>query len=141
MGCVSSLGPGLAMVQSGRRVVMIDGDGAMLMRLGQTATNGHYRLPNLVHVLLDNSAHDSTGGQATVSDTADLGRVAWACGYPRIVRVGAFDELNAVLQQNENGPTFIHVKTKVRSDRRLPRPEMSPIEMTERFRRWIRDTS
>ena len=85
----SSLGLGLACVRPERRVVVLDGDGAALMRLGALATIGAERPPNLVHVLLDNEAHDSTGGQPTVASRCDLGAVARACGYPRVLRAGS----------------------------------------------------
>ena len=141
MGCVSSLGLGLARVQAGRRVVVIDGDGAMLMRMGAVATIGHYEPPNLVHILLDNAAHDSTGGQSTVSDTVDLARIAWACAYKKVLRATRLDELHAALRLNVDGPLFIHVRTKVRANRKLPRPEMTAMEMAARFRNWIKETS
>ena len=67
MGCASSLALGLALARPDLRVVVLDGDGAALMRMGNFATIGAYPAANLVHVLLDNEAHDSTGAQATVS--------------------------------------------------------------------------
>ena len=93
MGCASSFGLGLAIAQPQRRVVVLDGDGAALMRLGALATLGYERPDNLIHVLLDNEVHDSTGGQETVSHSVDLAGVAaatssavWArttVGYPQ----------------------------------------------------------
>jgi phosphonopyruvate decarboxylase len=67
MGCVVPLALGLALARPDLRVVALDGDGAALMRMGAFATVGAYGPPNLRHLLLDNGAHDSTGGQATVS--------------------------------------------------------------------------
>src|SRR6202453_3422175 len=67
MGCVSPLALGLALARPDLRVVALDGDGAALMRMGVFATVGAYGPSNLQHLLLDNGAHDSTGGQATVS--------------------------------------------------------------------------
>ena len=65
MGCASSLGLGLALSQPDRRVYVLDGDGALLMRMGTLATIGYQRPENLVHILLDNHCHESTGGQST----------------------------------------------------------------------------
>ena len=76
MGCASSIGLGLAWARPDRRVVVLDGDGAMLMRLGALATLAYEQPKNLVHVLLDNEAHESTGGQSTVSHSMDLAGVA-----------------------------------------------------------------
>ena len=64
-----------------RPVVVLDGDGAALMKLGNLATIGSRAPANLVHVVLDNGVHDSTGGQATVSANVDFAAVALACGY------------------------------------------------------------
>jgi phosphonopyruvate decarboxylase len=141
MGCASSVGLGLALSEPGRRVVVLDGDGAALMRLGAMATVGHCRPPNLVHLLLDNESHESTGGQATVSASADLARVAGACGYPRVVRASSAEEVAAALDGAADGLTFIHVKTGVAAPEDLPRPVVTPRQVAQRFRAWLRETS
>src|SRR5262245_42565326 len=141
MGCASSVGLGLALAQPRRRVVVLDGDGAALMRLGALATIGHQRPPNLVHVLLDNERHESTGGQATVSHTADLAAVAAACGYPRVVRAGTADEAAAALAAAGGELTFVHVKTRPEAAQDLPRPDVPPWRAAERFRDWLRLTA
>src|SRR6185295_3149862 len=97
MGCASSLGLGLALAQPERRIFVVDGDGAALMRLGALATIGRLRPRNLVHVLLDNERHESTGGQATVADSTDLALVAHACGYPAVHRAAALGDLDLIL--------------------------------------------
>jgi phosphonopyruvate decarboxylase len=139
MGCVSSLGIGLALVQPRRRVIVLDGDGAMLMHMGALAAIAQEGPANLVHVLLDNGVHDSTGGQ-TVSSVADLAEVAAACGYPRVLRVSGTDELRSVLRRREPRLTFVHVKTRPRASRKLPRPEIGPAEVAERFRHWLKES-
>jgi phosphonopyruvate decarboxylase len=140
MGCASSLGLGLALAQPRRRVVVLDGDGAFLMHMGAAAVLGHERPRNLVHVLLDNGVHDSTGGQATVSTTADLAAVARACGYPRVLRATGAAALEAALRDGEEVLTFIHLRTRPRTNRKLPRPELTPAETAERFRHWLLET-
>jgi phosphonopyruvate decarboxylase len=139
MGCVSSLGLGLALGQPRRRVIVLDGDGAMLMHMGALAAIAREGPANLVHVLLDNGVHDSTGGQS-VSSVANLAEVAAACGYPRVLRVSGTDDLHALLCRREPGLTFVHVKTKPRASRKLPRPEIGPAEVAERFRHWLKET-
>ena len=134
MGCAVSLGLGVALVQPERKVVVLDGDGAVLMRMGALAVVGQQRAENLVHVVLDNGVHDSTGGQATVSPFVDLPAVAAACGYRRVVRVDGLDELGDALRDAAPGPTFVHVRTHPRQDRKLPRPTLTPAEVADRFR-------
>jgi phosphonopyruvate decarboxylase len=141
MGCASSLGLGLALCQPRRRVIVLDGDGSALMRLGALATIGHERPTNLVHVLLDNGAHESTGGQATVSATADLAGVARTCGYPRVLGAGSPDEVACALASDESGPTFVHVRTRSDPGQKLPRPTTTPAQVAERFRTWLRQTA
>jgi phosphonopyruvate decarboxylase len=138
MGCVSSLGLGLAMAQPSRRVVVLDGDGSVLMRMGSLATIGYQCPSNLIHIVLDNGVHESTGGQVTASPTLDLAAVASACHYPRVVRAIELRDLRSVLQDDGDGLTFVHIKTKPRSHRNLPRPSARPDEVAERLRRWLK---
>jgi phosphonopyruvate decarboxylase len=137
MGCASSLALGLCIARPERRVVVIDGDGAALMRLGALATIGYERPTNLVHVLLDNEAHDSTGAQSTVAHTADLAFVAAACGYPRVVRARNDEELAAAVAGDEPLLTFVHMKTVPGSPHDLPRPTVRPAEVARRLRRFV----
>ncbi len=137
MGCVSSLALGLALARPERRVVALDGDGAFLMRMGAVAAVGHARPANLVHVLLDNGVHDSTGAQATVAASVDPAGVARACGYRRVVCAADGDELEAVLREAREGPTFVHVRTLPRAERRLPRPAVAPDAVARRLRAWL----
>lgn len=137
MGCASSFGLGLASVRPERRVVVLDGDGALLMRMGALASLGFERPRNLVHVVLDNGVHDSTGSQATVSPFLDIPAIAAACGYPRVVRVDALEELGDVLRQEDDVLTLAHVCTHPRADRKLPRPTLGPRQVADRFREWL----
>lgn len=136
MGCASSVALGLACVRPERRVVVLDGDGAALMRLGAFATIGAERPPNLLHVLLDNEAHDSTGGQPTVADGCDLGAVARAAGYPRVVRAADAAEIADAVAAAADGPTFVHVKVAPGGDV-PPRPATGPIDAVARLRQWL----
>jgi phosphonopyruvate decarboxylase len=140
MGCVSSLGLGLAMAQPHRRIVVIDGDGSVLMRMGALTTLGYQRPANLLHIVLDNGVHDSTGGQSTVSSAVDFVQVARGCGYPIALRAETLDDLEHVIRLGQSRLTFVHVLTKPRNDRKLPRPEMTPAEAAQRMRRWMGET-
>ena len=134
MGCVASLGLGLALAQPDRRIVVLDGDGAALMRLGALATIGCERPPRFVHVLLDNGIHESTGGQTTVSGSIDFPAIAAACGYPCIAAAGTPDELAALLRGQPNELTFIYAPTVPGVPDGLPRPTRTPPEIAARLR-------
>jgi phosphonopyruvate decarboxylase len=134
MGCASSLGLGLSLTRPDLQVVIVDGDGAALMRMGNLATVGTYGGPNLIHILLDNEAHDSTGAQATVSSNLSFAQVANACGYSLALagdELVLLDELFAAL--NRNGSRFAQIKIRAGAARELPRPQLTPPETKERL--------
>jgi phosphonopyruvate decarboxylase len=141
MGCVSSLGLGLATVRPDRRVIVLDGDGALLMRMGSLATNGYHIPANLVHLVLDNGCHDSTGSQRTVSSCVEMVQLASACGYPRSVRISTLEELSNLLNDGSSQLTFAHIKTRPRDNRKLPRPTISPADVARRFQGWLQSTA
>ncbi|MDH3977567.1 MAG: phosphonopyruvate decarboxylase [Gammaproteobacteria bacterium] len=137
MGCASSLGLGLAIAAPDRRVIVLDGDGAALMRLGALAMLGFERPKNLVHVLLDNGIHESTGGQTTLSGAVDFTAVAAACGYPAVTATGTPEGLATALEQAGDELTFIYAPTVPGVPEGLPRPTVTPAEVAQRLRRHI----
>jgi phosphonopyruvate decarboxylase len=137
MGCAASLGLGLAHARPDRRVIVIDGDGAALMRLGALATVGYERPSNLVHVLLDNGAHESTGGQATVSPSLDFCAIAAACGFPTVQRVNDPQVMTHLLTGSPEGPQFLHTPILPGIPEDLPRPAISPAEVARRFADYL----
>jgi phosphonopyruvate decarboxylase len=146
MGCASTFGLGLAWARPDVRVVVLDGDGAALMRMGALATLGYERPKNLLHIMLDNSAHESTGGQSTVTHSIDLAQIARACGYPRVLRATSLDVVQdamtrfAIPDEGRNPPnelTFVHVKTKQGVPKDLPRPKVTPRQVAARLREWL----
>lgn len=134
MGCAASLALGLALAQPKRRIVAIDGDGALLMRLGALTTIGAERPGNLVHLLLDNGLHESTGGQATASPTVDFCALAAASGYAATVAVAEPAALQAALSEQDPGLRFIHAPIVPGVSGRLPRPVISPPQVAARLR-------
>jgi phosphonopyruvate decarboxylase len=141
MGCASSMGLGVA-INTGHTVVVVDGDGAALMKLGSMATIGAHRPRNLVHVLLDNGVHDSTGGQPTVSSSVDFSTVANACGY---AEARSCDDLEGFAQAlagawRGEGPHFIHMRIAPGSIAKLGRPTLAPMTIARRFRDFLADT-
>jgi phosphonopyruvate decarboxylase len=139
LGCVSSLGLGLALTKNDWKIVVIDGDGSLLMRMGSLATNGYYSPSNMLHILLDNQAHDSTGGQSTVSHNVNFVEVAASCGYEKSVYVHDLNELEFQINnwKKTKGLTFLHMKISKGSDRKLGRPKVKPHEVKERLQRWL----
>ena len=139
MGCASSLGLGLALASPRHRIIVIDGDGAALMRLGAMTSIGYQRPGNLVHILLDNGAHESTGAQPTVSRSVDFCAIAAACGYEKVMCTGDPEALGAALDDETGKLTFIHVPVLPGIEGTLPRPSNGPVQVAERLRRFLRE--
>lgn len=139
MGCVSSLGLGLGLARPDLRLVVIDGDGSILMRMGAAAVVAAYAPPNLVHVLLDNNAHDSTGGQKTVSDNVDFIRFAESVGYGNGFYAHDADELTSLIQRgfDSGRPTFVYLQISGGTRENLGRPRTRPPEIRQRFSRFV----
>ncbi|MCG8547354.1 MAG: phosphonopyruvate decarboxylase [Alphaproteobacteria bacterium] len=138
MGCASAMGLGVALNVE-RPVIVIDGDGAALMKMGAFATVGAQAPRNLVHVVLDNGVHDSTGGQATVSPGVDFARVALACGYATGASCDDLDGFDAAISAalSGDGPHLIHARIKPGSIEKLGRPTVTPPEVARRFRDFL----
>ena len=137
MGCASSFGLGLAIAQPERRVIVADGDGAALMRLGAFSTVGAERPPNLVHVVLDNGRHESTGGQSTSSSSTDLAAVAAATGYPVVERVAETASLRRLLEREQSATVFVHAPIRSGTPDQLSRPAVTPPEVAARLRHLL----
>ncbi len=139
MGCVSSLGLGLALAKKDKAIIVIDGDGSLLMRMGSLATNGYYSPDNMLHILLDNNAHDSTGGQSTVSNTIHFVEIAAACGYVNSLYIHSLEELEASIRvwKQTKGLTFLYMKIAKGSSEQLGRPKIKPYEVKERLQTFI----
>jgi phosphonopyruvate decarboxylase len=139
MGCVSSLGLGLALARPEKKVIAIDGDGALLMRMGSLATNGFYRPPNLLHVVLDNRCHDSTGGQDTVSENVGFAAVASHAGYPAAIEAHDLGEFTTAVQTwlQAGGLTLLSLPIARGSRKALGRPGIKPVEAKERLMRYL----
>jgi len=138
MGTISSLGLGTAL-NCPRKVIAIEGDGALLMRMGNLATNGYYGPKNLLHLLIDNNMHDSTGGQFTVAGNVDFVTAAGACGYTRSLYVHNLAELEKEIRRWQADPvlTFLHIRAGRGTKENLGRPAVKPHEVKERLMRYI----
>ena len=137
MGCAVSLGLGIALAQPDRKVIVLDGDGAALMRLGAQSIVGYEQPANLVHVLLDNAIHESTGGQATVARSVNFAAIAAASGYRSIMSLSRPQAVAAAVCNTTTGPVFVHVPTLPGVPEDLPRPTVTPAEVAARLRNFL----
>lgn len=140
MGHSSSIALGVALNHSKQRVWCIDGDGAALMHMGAMATIGALSPDNLIHVLINNEAHESVGGQPTVANTIDFCAIAKGCGYPTVFQVFTLNEFEDILSDIKVVPglTFIEVKSAIGSRGDLGRPISTPIENKKAFMSYLR---
>lgn len=141
MGCAASLGLGMALTRRDLDIVVIDGDGSLLMRMGSLATNGYYSPHNMLHILLDNQTHDSTGGQSTVSHNIDFMEIAAFCGYTKSIYIHSLEELKTSIQEwkQSRGLTFLYMRISKGSQSQLGRPKIKPYEVKERLQIFIKN--
>ncbi|SDV49865.1 phosphonopyruvate decarboxylase [Chitinasiproducens palmae] len=138
MGCVTPLALGFALMRPDLRVVAVDGDGAALMRMGVFATLGSYGPRNLLHILLDNGVHDSTGGQHSVSPNVSFAGVAAACGYGEAREGSALSVVDALFAQTASaGCRFAGLNIRPGTPDGLPRPTVTPVQVRDRLQRHI----
>lgn len=135
MGTTAAIGLGVAFNRPERQVVILDGDGAVLMRMGSLVTVGYYQPPHYLHVVLDNASYDSTGGQQSVAPAVSFPSMAVAAGYRRAVTVYSLAALRDCWQEfrKEEGPSMLHVKVLKGADKNLGRPTWTPEEIRDRF--------
>lgn len=141
MGCALSIGLGIAQQKPEKKVIVLDGDGAVLMKMGTLATVGHYKPQNLIHIVLDNEVYDSTGGQPTVSATVDLDKVAFNSGCLTSVKVSTQKELEMSVKNalKMDGPHFILVKVLKGADKGLGRPKLTSLQIKNRFMKFLEE--
>lgn len=143
MGHSSSIALGIAINKPGTRIWCIDGDGAVLMHMGAMAVIGANKPKNLVHVVINNAAHETVGGMPTVAGNIDIPAIATACGYPKAVSVGNYEELDRALEEAKQGGELCLIEAKcalgARAD--LGRPTTTAIENKECFMEYLKQKS
>ena len=139
MGHSSSIALGVAINKPDRRIWCIDGDGAVLMHMGSMAVIGANKPGNLIHIVINNGAHETVGGMPTVAGQADLPAIARACGYPYAVSVDSFEQLDAELEaaKNRKELSFIEVKCSIGAREDLGRPTTTALENKENFMDYL----
>lgn len=128
MGYAKMIAYGIAQIQKGQRIICLDGDGAVLMHMGGMAIIGQHPVDNLIHICLDNEAHESVGGMPTGAAGIDYCKIAKDSGYSCVYKVDTKMELATVLKKikEKNELTFIQIKVSIGSRSDLGRPKESP---------------
>ncbi|MDO8509352.1 MAG: phosphonopyruvate decarboxylase [Nanoarchaeota archaeon] len=135
MGHSSMLALGIALLKPSRNIYCLDGDGSLIMHLGSLAIIGQKSPNNFKHVVFNNGAHDSVGGQPTAGLTVDVLGVAEACGYKEVIRAETKEEiLNGFSKlKKSEGPSLLEILIKKGSRKDLGRPTTPPIENKKDF--------
>jgi len=141
MGHSSSIAFGIALNKPDTNVWCIDGDGAALMHMGAMAVIGQTAPDNLIHIVINNGAHESVGGIPTAAGCIDLVKIAEGCGYKYIYRVSDYEELNTALEKVKNsaGLAFLEVKAAVGARSDLGRPARTPEENKKAFMVYLNE--
>ena len=139
MGHSSSIALGVAINKPNTRVWCIDGDGALLMHMGSMAVLGANKPANLIHVVINNGAHETVGGMPTVASTIDIVAIAKACGYPNAVSVNTFEDLDRELElvKIRNELSLIEVKCSIGAREDLGRPTTTALENMRNFMEYL----
>jgi len=139
MGHSSSIALGVAINKPGQKVWCVDGDGAMLMHMGAMAVVGAVKPENLVHIVINNGAHETVGGMPTVARKADLPAIAKGCGYDTAEKVEDFVTLDIALKKAKEGKGlhFIEVSCAIGARDDLGRPTTTALENKKNFMAFL----
>ena len=135
MGHSSQIALGIALAKSDREVYCLDGDGAFIMHMGAVAVIGNKTPRNFKHIVLNNFAHESVGGQPTAATSMDIPAVARACGYKQVFLAQSQAELRRALLRLKRvrGPALLEIRVRQGSRDDLGRPTLSPKQNKELF--------
>lgn len=139
MGMASSIALGIAVSKPKKTVIALDGDGAVLMNLGSLPVAGKLKPANFVHIVIDNASYESTGGQASYTDTLKLEAIAKASGYRTVARVTTATALKKAMPAllKSKGPSFLLVRVSQDSSAAAPRVVLGPEDITAGFSRSL----
>ena len=139
MGHSSSIALGVAVNKPEQKIWCIDGDGAALMHMGAMAVIGANKPKNLIHLVINNGAHETVGGMPTVAGAVDLVMIAKGCGYPNTVSVKDFNELDRELEAAKvrNELSFIEIKCSIGAREDLGRPTTTAMENKLNFMKHL----
>ncbi len=140
MGHTSSIAMSIAVNKPNKKVWIVDGDGAMLMHMGSLALLGASKQKNIIHIVINNSAHETVGGMPTVAGNVDITGIAKACGYEMVMSIDSYEDLDDALNKvkNEDKLTFIEVKCGIGARENLGRPTTTAMENKEMFMDYLK---
>ena len=135
MGLASSIGLGVALKTPKKKIFVFDGDGNVLMNLGSLTTIGSLKPKNLIHMVFDNSVHESTGSQPTNTNFVSIEKIAKACNYNHTFTVKTKNGFEKILRKIKKlkGPIMIVVKIQRSNGEKSARINHEPTEIKERF--------
>ena len=141
MGHSSQIALAIALTQASKNIYCIDGDGAFIMHMGALTTIGEKKPENYKHIIINNGAHDSVGGQPTAGFLIDIPGVAKACGYRYVCSVDKKDELDDKILslKNAEGPVLLEIKVNRGARDDLGRPTTTPVENKIEFMKFLKD--
>lgn len=142
MGHSSSIALGIALHKPDMKIWCVDGDGAALMHMGALAVIGANSPENLIHVVINNGAHETVGGMPTVASKIDFVAMAKACGYPNAVAVDTIEQLDEELgsAKARHGLSFIEAKCSIGARSNLGRPTTTALENKRNFMNYLEKT-
>jgi len=141
MGHSSSIALGIALQKPEKKIWIIDGDGALLMHMGSMALIGATSPNNIVHIVINNGAHETVGGMPTVAEKVKLTQIAEGCGYSNVACIGRMEDLKLALQKAKklSGLSFIEVKCAIGARENLGRPTTSARDNKINFMKMLEE--
>jgi len=138
MGLASSIALGISLKKPKRKIFVFDGDGNILMNLGSLTTIGALQPKNLVHVIFDNSSHDSTGGQPTNTKKISLDKIGKSANYKHVFKTSSATKLTKIIDKimNLSGPIMILVKIQ-KTKKTSKRVSFKPTLIKDRFMKTL----
>jgi sulfopyruvate decarboxylase subunit beta len=135
MGLASSIGLGIAINRPNQKTIVIDGDGNVLMSMGTLAMIAAAAPKNLLHIVIDNEAYESTGSQRSLSKSISLEKVAQSVGYLQTKKITSKDNIKGAFHEliGKDGPSFLLIKVEPSFDKSTGRVHHTPEEITKRF--------
>ena len=141
MGCACAISLCVAL-NTKKKIIVLDGDGSLLMKMGNMSTIGANQPKNLIHILLDNNVHDSTGQQLTNASNVNFANIAINCGYKESYSTDNTNDFSKIIKnklKNTKGPIFIHIKIQKGSVQNLGRPTIHPKDVAIRFKNFLKN--
>ena len=139
MGHASSIALGIVLQKPGRMVYCFDGDGAVIMHMGAFATIGKLQPRNFKHIIFNNFAHDSVGGQPTAADVVEFRSIAQSCGYRASFLAETADQITECMKKIKimEGPVLLEIRCNKGARENLGRPTRTPPENKQDFMRYM----